>query len=40
LPSLVADKYWCPVSRVDNVYGDRHLVCACPPVTDYDTAAE
>ena len=25
------DKYWPPVGRVDNVYGDRHLVCACPP---------
>ena len=40
LASLVADKYWCPVNRVDNVYGDRHLVCSCPPVTEYDTAAE
>jgi glycine dehydrogenase len=25
-------KYWPPVGRVDNVYGDRHLVCACPPM--------
>lgn len=25
-------KYWPPVSRVDNVYGDRHLVCTCPDV--------
>ncbi|MBE0691739.1 MAG: hypothetical protein IH590_01405, partial [Aquamicrobium sp.] len=25
-------KYWPPVSRVDNVGGDRNLVCACPPV--------
>jgi len=40
LPSLVADKYWCPVNRIDNVYGDRHLVCSCPPVAEYDTAAE
>ena len=23
-------KYWCPVNRVDNVYGDRHLVCTLP----------
>jgi len=30
LPSLRQDKYWAPVSRVDNVYGDRHLFCACP----------
>jgi glycine dehydrogenase len=29
------DKYWPPVGRVDNVYGDRHLVCTCPPLTDY-----
>jgi len=29
------DKYWPPVGRVDNVYGDRHLICTCPPVTDY-----
>ena len=26
------DKYWPPVNRVDNVYGDRHLVCTCPPL--------
>ncbi|MGA8246177.1 MAG: aminomethyl-transferring glycine dehydrogenase [Nocardioides sp.] len=25
------DKYWPPVARVDQAYGDRHLVCACPP---------
>jgi glycine dehydrogenase len=35
-----ADKYWSPVGRVDNVYGDRHLVCSCPPVSDYAQAAE
>jgi glycine dehydrogenase len=34
------DKYWSPVGRVDNVYGDRHLVCSCPPVTEYAEAAE
>ena len=34
------DKYWCPVGRVDNAYGDRNLVCSCPPVTDYAEAAE
>jgi len=34
------DKYWCPVGRVDNVYGDRNLVCSCPPVDDYAQAAE
>ncbi len=35
-----SDKYWSPVGRVDNVYGDRHLVCSCPPVTEYALAAE
>ena len=34
------DKYWCPVGRVDNVYGDRNLVCSCPPMADYAQAAE
>jgi len=34
------DKYWPPVNRVDNAYGDRHLVCTCPPIEDYAEAAE
>ena len=34
------DKYWPPVNRVDNVHGDRHLVCTCPPMEDYADAAE
>jgi glycine dehydrogenase len=34
------DKYWPPVGRVDNVYGDRHVVCSCPPLEAYQTAAE
>ncbi|RTL50880.1 MAG: glycine dehydrogenase (aminomethyl-transferring) [Bradyrhizobiaceae bacterium] len=34
------DKYWPPVGRVDNVHGDRNLVCSCPPVGDYAQAAE
>ena len=29
------DKYWPPVNRVDNVYGDRHLICTCPPLEEY-----
>ena len=29
-----ADKYWPPVSRIDNVFGDRHLVCTCPSVEE------
>jgi glycine dehydrogenase len=34
------DKYWPPVSRVDNVFGDRNLVCTCPPLEAYVQAAE
>jgi glycine dehydrogenase len=33
--ALREEKYWPPVGRVDGAYGDRHLVCSCPPVTDY-----
>ena len=40
LPGLRADKYWPPVGRVDNVYGDRHLICSCPPMEAYEEAAE
>jgi glycine dehydrogenase len=29
-------KYWPPVGRVDNVYGDRNLVCSCPPLSAYE----
>jgi glycine dehydrogenase len=35
LPSLRQQKYWAPVGRVDNVYGDRNLMCSCIPVADY-----
>jgi len=39
LPSGVdaADKYWPPVGRIDNAYGDRNLLCSCPAVADYAT---
>ena len=30
-----ATKYWPPVRRIDGAYGDRNLVCTCPPVSDY-----
>ena len=33
--SLRRNKYWPPVNRVDNVYGDRNLVCACPSIDSY-----
>jgi glycine dehydrogenase len=32
VPALKQTKYWSPVGRVDNVYGDRHLFCTCPPL--------
>ncbi len=35
LASLRAYKYWSPVGRVDNVFGDTHLICSCPPLSDY-----
>ena len=31
-------KYWSPVSRIDNVYGDRNLFCVCPPIEEYEEA--
>jgi glycine dehydrogenase len=34
-PSTRDHKFWPPVRRVDNAYGDRHLVCACPPIESY-----
>jgi glycine dehydrogenase len=33
-------KYWPPVGRVDNVYGDRNLVCSCAPVSSYEAEPE
>jgi glycine dehydrogenase len=30
-----ADKYWPPVARIDGAYGDRNLVCSCPPVEEF-----
>ncbi|AMS41549.1 aminomethyl-transferring glycine dehydrogenase [Aminobacter aminovorans] len=38
--SFRADKYWPPVNRIDNVHGDRNLVCTCPPLESYAEAAE
>ncbi|MCP5425917.1 MAG: aminomethyl-transferring glycine dehydrogenase [Gammaproteobacteria bacterium] len=32
-------KYWPPVGRIDNVYGDRNLICSCPPLSDYEKIA-
>ncbi len=38
--SLREDKYWPPVGRIDQVYGDRNLVCACPPPEAWQEAAD
>ena len=35
-----AFKMWPPVGRIDNVHGDRHVVCSCPPMESYLDAAE
>ena len=40
LAGLREDKYWPPVGRVDNVYGDKHLACTCPPMEAYSDAAD
>src|ERR1022692_4538221 len=40
LPFVAAAKYWPPVKRVDNVYGDRNLVCTCAPLEAYAEAAD
>ncbi len=36
LASLRQSKYWSPVGRVDNVWGDRNLACSCPPIASYE----
>ena len=38
--TTAAGKYWPPVGRIDNVYGDRNLVCTCPTIDSYRDAAE
>jgi hypothetical protein len=35
LPFVKANKFWPSVGRIDNPYGDRNLVCACPPMDNY-----
>jgi glycine dehydrogenase len=35
LPYLFENKFWPSVARVDNVYGDKNLICACPPLESY-----
>jgi glycine dehydrogenase len=36
---LGRDKYWSPVNRIDNAYGNRHLICTCMSQASYDNAA-
>ena len=36
LPWVAANKFWPSVNRIDDVYGDRNLNCACPPMSSYD----
>ena len=38
--SFRIDKYWSPVSRVDNAYGDRHFICTCPSLDEYEQTLE
>ena len=40
MASVAADKYWPTVNRIDQVYGDRNLVCSCLPLETYEDAAE
>jgi glycine dehydrogenase len=40
LKALQTDKYWCPVNRIDNAFGDRNLVCSCPSIAELQEAAE
>jgi glycine dehydrogenase len=35
LASLKQHKYWAPVARVDNIYGDKHVMCSCIPIDAY-----
>jgi glycine dehydrogenase len=35
-PALHQDKYWVPVSRIDQAYGDRNVFCSCPPLEAYE----
>ena len=34
-----SDKYWPPVARIDGAYGDRNLVCSCPPPEEFEDRA-
>ena len=36
LPWVAENKFWPSVNRIDDVYGDRNLLCSCPPVEEYE----
>ena len=36
VPALRLRKYWPPVGRIDSVYGDRNVMCTCPPIEAYE----
>jgi glycine dehydrogenase len=36
MPALRLRKYWPPVGRIDSVYGDRNVMCTCPPIEAYE----
>ena len=38
LPWVKSNKFWPSVGRVDDTYGDRNLVCTCPPLSEYEEA--
>ena len=37
LPWVKEKKFWVSANRVDNVYGDKNIMCSCPPISDYET---
>jgi len=40
VPELRQRKFWPPVSRIDNPYGDRHLMCTCPPIEAFESSTD
>jgi glycine dehydrogenase len=35
VPGVRSNKFWPTVNRIDDVYGDRNLICSCPPIESY-----
>jgi glycine dehydrogenase len=35
VPAAAKNKFWPTVNRIDDVYGDRNLICSCPPIESY-----